>query len=210
MLVRSWGFNIIALALLGTSHPASASTIDQQQLSFNATTGFLNNVQDLAQTFTVGTSGKLTSISVEMAASTPITLNLLAAFNGLPSNFALATAMSTPPSSPGWTTFNFNVPVFAGEVLAFEPSTSVSGGQVLGIDVANNAPNPYAGGELFSKTTAGWQPFASILTGQGPIGGVDAAFQTQVSATPLPPAWTMMMIGLVGFGLTHLRDRRTA
>jgi hypothetical protein len=93
-----------------------------------------------------------------MAASTPITLNLMAAFNGSPTNFVLATAIATPSSSPAWTTFNFNIPVFAGEVLAFEPSTNVSGGQVLGIDIAYNAPNPYIGGKLFSGTTAGWQP----------------------------------------------------
>jgi hypothetical protein len=63
-----------ALVLVGIANPTAASTIDQQQLSFDATTGFLSNVQSLAQTFTVGTTGKLTSISMEMAASSPITL----------------------------------------------------------------------------------------------------------------------------------------
>jgi hypothetical protein len=205
---------VAALVLVGIANPASASTIDQQQLSFDATTGFLSNVQNLAQTFTVGTTGRLTSISVEMAASSPITLNLLPVFNGSPINFVLASAISNPPSSPAWTTFNFSVPipVFAGEVLAFEPSTSLSGGQVLGIDIANNAPNPYSGGQLFisSGISTGWQPFVSMLIGQGPIGGVDAAFQTQVAVTPLPPTWTMMLIGIAGFGFVAYRRKSTS
>jgi hypothetical protein len=78
---------IAALALAEVANPATASTIDQRQLLFDATTGFLSNVQNLAQTFTVGTTGRLTSISVEMAASSPITLNLLQVFNGSPIKF---------------------------------------------------------------------------------------------------------------------------
>ena len=209
MRVRSWAFIAVALSLLGIPHPASASTIDQQQLSFNATTGFLDNVQSLAQTFTVGTSGEPSSISVVLAASSSITLNFLAATAGLPTSSVLVTA-SNPTSSPGWTTFDFsnsNLLVFPGEVLAFQPSTSVSGGQVLGKDIAYNATNPYTGGQLFINRgiTAGW--FISELTGQGPIGAVDAAFETQVAATPLPPAWTMMPISLAGFGFVACRRK---
>jgi len=199
-----------AFALLGIPHPTSASTIDQQQLSFGFTTGFLDNVQGLAQTFTVGTSGELSSISIVLAASSPITLNLLAVSGGSPTNSILGTSVvSDPSSSPAWTTFSFgsNIAVYSGEVLAFQPSTSVSGGQVLGIDIAYNAANPYAGGELFINRGTGWSPFISELTGQGPIGGVDAAFETQVAVTPLPSTWTMMLIGLAGFGFVAYRRK---
>jgi hypothetical protein len=96
--------------------------------------------------------------------------------------------------------------------LAFEPSTSISDGQVSVIDIANNAPNPYNGGQLFisSGISTGWQPFVSMLTGQGPIGGVDAAFQTQVAVTPLPPTWTMMVVGLAGLGFVAYRRKSTS
>jgi hypothetical protein len=66
----------------------------------------------------------------------------------------------------------------------------------------------YTGGQLLiAGPRLVWYPFISELTGQGPIGGVDAAFETQVAATPLPPAWTMMLIGLAGFGFVAYRRK---
>ena len=53
----------------------------------------------------------------------------------------------------------------------------------------------------------GWYPSISELTGQGPIGGVNAAFETQIAATPLPPAWTMMLIGLADFGFYRRKSK---
>jgi hypothetical protein len=201
---------------VGVTSVAHANTvlIDQQQLSVTATTGFLSDVQTLAQTFTVGVSGELSSIEIVLAASSPITLNLLQTSLGAPTSSILATAVANAPSSPGLTNFDFtssHILVHAGEVLAFQPFTTVIAGQVLGIDIAYGGADPYTGGELFQGGANSWQPFISLLNGQRPIGGVDAAFTTYVDsgvpAVPLPAAFLLFASGVGVMGLLGRRRR---
>jgi hypothetical protein len=198
------------------SHVA-ASTLDQEQTLFSATSGFAD-VQMLAQTFTVGITGQLSTIAVNLCCSTSeITLNLLQVSGGVPTTSIIATAVATTPSNSGTLTYfdftNSNISVFAGETLAFEPSSTVGGS--MGIDIAYNAPNPYSGGELFytnlSQGVDQLEPFVSQLTGQGPIGGVDAQFATYVSpTTPIPAALPLFATGLGGLGLLGWRRKQKA
>src|SRR5258708_8554227 len=131
----------------------SGTVVDQSQNLTNYTTGFLDVVAILAQTFTVGTNGELSAIAITLNASTPITLNLLGTSLGVPTSTILASAVAVPGNSYGtWTYYDFSsshINVHVGEVLAFEPSTPVSGGQALGIALAYGGTDPYSYGELY-------------------------------------------------------------
>ena len=90
-------FIILAALFVGQPDLAhSSSIIDQQQTGLDATTGFgaptdLSYWTYLAQTFTVGISGQLDSISIFAAngGGLPITLNLLQTSGGLPTAHVL-------------------------------------------------------------------------------------------------------------------------
>jgi hypothetical protein len=124
----------------------SGTVIDQSLKLTNYTTGFLDPIAMLAQTFTVGQNGELSAIAITLNASTPITLNVLRTSHGVPTSTILASAVAVPGNSYGtWTYYNFTssrINVHAGEVLAFQPSTTVSGGQAIGIalSVRRNRP----------------------------------------------------------------------
>jgi PEP-CTERM motif len=178
----------------------------------------------LAQTFTAGANGELSAIAITLNASTPITLNVLRTSHGVPTSTILASAVAVPGNSLGaWTYYDFSgshINVHAGEVLAFEPSTTVSGGQVLGIALAYGGTDPYSHGELYdihpSTGAINWRPFVEEFPGQGPVGGVDATFVTYVtphgpdamSAVPEPSTWAMLLIGFAGIGLMAYRRKQ--
>jgi hypothetical protein len=168
----------------------SGSVIDQAQYSYSHTSGFRDVELMLAQTFTVGVTGELGTIGILLHGGI-ITLNLLQTSAGVPTSTILSSAVAipNPPNTNNLTYFNFSsshIPVSAGQVLAFEPSTTASGGQVLGIEIAYGSHDPYTRGELYTivpeEGITEWQPFASRLIDQGPVGGVDAAFV--ISVTP--------------------------
>ena len=67
----------------------------------------------------------------------------------------------------------------------------MSSGEVLGIQIAFDSPDPYNRGELYTIYLQGgitdWQTFASAqLSNQVPVGGVDAAFVISVASVPVP------------------------
>jgi hypothetical protein len=192
----------------------AGATVDQSQNLAGFITGFLDVTGNigltLAQTFTVGTNGELTAIAISLDASSPITLNLLRTSHGVPTSTILASAAVPSPGNTGgtWTYFDFSsshIYVHAGEVLAFQPSTTVSGGQVLRDFVAYaGRPDPYSEGELYDihpeTGIINWQPYVNELIGQGVIGGVDATFVTYVADVPEPSTWAMMILGFAGIG----------
>jgi hypothetical protein len=78
---------------LGPEMARALPIIDQQQSALTAVTGFQTNLTDIAQTFTVGVSGKLDSISILTTnAGNPLTLNLLQTSGGSPTFTMLASA----------------------------------------------------------------------------------------------------------------------
>ena len=153
----------------------------------------------------------MSAIAVNLNASTPITLNLLATSLGVPTSTILASAVAAPVNSLGaWTYFDFSsshINVYAGEVLAFQPSPSGS----EGIALAYGGTDPYSYGELYTIYPFGgindWQPFVNQLADQGPIGGVDATFVTYVTDVPEPSTWAMLLIGFAGVGFAAYRRR---
>jgi hypothetical protein len=73
-----------------------------------------------------------------------------------------------------------------------------------------NQPFVTFGGVSFTTDTGGdfnigyVPPYVVLSSILNPGGGLDGAFTQisfEVSQSPLPPAWTMMLIGLIGFGL---------
>jgi hypothetical protein len=185
---------VLCMALLLAFAPKlahSALILDQQQTTVDATTGFLTGVQELAQTFTVGKSGRLGGITIDVAAGLPVTLDLLQVVGGVPTFSILASAVAAGPTSPAFTFFDFtssDIHVHVGEVLAFAPSVTTSNGQVVGEDISFGSGDPYTGGEEFLyKPRMGittWQPFASTVTGATHS---DIAFETFL-AVPEPSA----------------------
>jgi len=108
------------MALLVSLRPdlaRSSPIIDQQQTELTATGGFRFGWTDLAQTFTVGISGQLNSISIFAAnGELPLTINLLETSGGLPSSTVIASAVAGTHGL-AWTTFSFtNVPVTIGDL----------------------------------------------------------------------------------------------
>src|SRR4029077_1213229 len=90
---------------------ASGSLIDQAQNSYSHVSGFLGDVQTLAQTFTVGVTGELGTVGIFLNAPSPITLNLLQTLAGVPTSTILSSAVATGPSLPNsnsLTYFNFS------------------------------------------------------------------------------------------------------
>ena len=86
----------------------------------------------LAQTFTVGQNGELSAIAIALNASTPIALNVLRTSDGVPTSTILASAAAVIPGDRlgFWTYYDFSsshLNVHTGEVLAFQPSTPLSG-----------------------------------------------------------------------------------
>jgi len=204
--------------------PIAGSTVDQVQNDIGFTTGFKDGALDLAQTFTVGENGQLSTIAISLIADFPITLNLLKTSHGVPTSTILASSVAVPGNSI-WTYFDFSnshINVHHGEVLAFQPSATVSNGQALRDFIAyDGRPDPYSSGELYTidpqHGIADWQPYVNLLVGQGPIGGADAAFVTYVtphgpvSDVPEPSTWAMMILGFAAVGfLAYRRQNRTA
>jgi hypothetical protein len=201
----------------------AAPIIDQQQLQVNATSGFQTGHFDLAQTFTVGISGRLDGISIVAAngGSLPIGLDLLETLAGLPTT-VIANAVAVSPT-PAWITFDFsadNIMVTVGQVLAFQPIATGSNGQVVGDEIGfNSAPDPYAGGSLFYRagpcppgfncdppTGGNWVALATILSGNN-VDFTDMTFVTTVSPVPEPSTVGLIGLGLLGLGAMARRRR---
>src|SRR6476660_4554441 len=122
----------------------AAPIIDQQQLQLNATAGFQTGQLDLAQTFTVGISGRLDGISIIAAngGGLPIGLDLLETLAGVPTTTVIANVViPTTSGNISWITFDFSaddIMVTAGQVLAFQPLATGSNGQVVGDEFGFN------------------------------------------------------------------------
>ena len=224
----------IVMALLlgfGPSAGHSSPLVDQQQTELNATGGFQTGEHDIAQTFTVGITGQLDSISIIAASGgPPMALNLLLTSGGLPTSLILASATiaGTKAGPPLWTTFDFsssNVIVTFGEVLAFEPIETGSFGQAVGEEFTGTGdgsvpvgPDPYSGGAMFYRqfpcpgmscpppTEGAWVPVPML--NPGGFKDADMTFMTVVSPTPLPAALPLFATGLGVIGLLSWRRKR--
>jgi hypothetical protein len=154
-----------------------------------------------AMTFTVGITGTLSSVRIEVSAgSLPLGLNILSTAGGVPTEIVLATGIFQN-SSGEFSRFSAALPVTSGEVLALEPlDLTPAGLEWLGL-----TPNTYAGGQDYFLN-----PFDGVLTFTPDDAG--RAFQTFVdngaARVPEPLALSLFGAGLAAGGA--MRQRRTA
>jgi hypothetical protein len=172
---------------------AAAGTLDQSQPTNAGSDAFFGGQQLLAQIITVGLTGNLDQVDLNLRVTTPgtgtcspgsgaiVTIRTVTA--GVPSNTILASGI-VPPASVPVNAFDFvsfaivpPTPVIPGSQLAIvaaAPDSSCTSAAYQAYGWGSASGNPYAGGASFFKAPAmAWQP----------EGTYDFAFRTFV-ATP--------------------------
>lgn len=205
--------------LLGISCPASAAVLDQSYVPTNGPFGVPPRLADVgdsvtdvevAQSFTVGVSGRLTEADVYLTQEH--NGNLLLEIrrtlpNGLPSEAPgdlLAAAITSPSVQPASYVFapsffnNQGPLVTAGEQLALVLRVPGVGSYGWG----GEATNPYAGGSAAFRTSSSLNQWV-----QAANPGLDLGFRTYVEPVPEPSTCAVIVLG--GVGLFAARVRRT-
>jgi hypothetical protein len=167
----------LLLLALAPGSVLAASVVDQKyEVDSTGWGGTATNY--FAQTFTVGITGKLTSVDLRLseAAAVPVTVHISGLSGGVPRGTGLASG-SASIQFVNW--YNF----------ALTPPVSVTAGQTLGIvfslgaggSVKGSAPGGYPGGQALIKPAASWELHPEI----------DFAFRTYVEKAVATPAPTL-------------------
>jgi hypothetical protein len=159
---------------------AVAATADLDQSTAYGPGHDFGGAVQLAQTFTAGKTGTLTSVDLDMRGSGSVTVTLKGATNGIldhnvvPIGAALATATaSVTTASMGWVKFSFASPyaITSGNFysIVFSPGVASVGG----------SSTNYGGGRALIYWSTSWVTVASKY---GSGGAADWAFRTWVKA----------------------------
>jgi hypothetical protein len=175
---------------------------------------------DWAQTFTVGVTGTLTSVDVQIAkgstTGSDLVVDVRTTTGGVPSSDAgILATMSVPASavstSPTFSLFSvdftaFNLGVNTGDVLAVVLSSAATDNYLWRATSANG----YSGGGAFNFSLGSWNTSSSFG---------DLMFQTWVEPTPTDdqgggdgdgqmPEPSLLALAAAGLALARLRRRR--
>lgn len=204
MKMRVLCYSVAAIALLATAAGATP-VLDQSYTAPAAGSGALSS--DFpdpgfrrAMTFTVGITGMLSEVDIEVGFGT-VNLNLLSTAGGVPTTTVVGTGTFLSASG-GWMSFSTSLAVTAGEVLAIEgvcPSSSCGFWQ-------GTSPNTYAGGEdFFMNPALGIPTFTPDEIGSSFHTSLGDHFKTFVDVASVPEPLTLAVFGA---GLAGIRRRK--
>ncbi len=212
-----------ALLSIGVGHSDATPILDQFFVADVAGDNTIIAARfNAAQTFTVGITGVLTSVEVNIAqfelTSAPLVLDIRTTTDGVPTEpdsgsnvlATLTLPAASIPSIPEFVTFDVpDLSVTAGEVLAITMSTTA--GAVLG--APDDAPfiwldgSGYSGGRAFARGVDA----AGLTWGDGAtfsLAGTDYAFRTFVDpASPVPEPSTLLLLCVLAVSVGTLRNR---
>lgn len=220
---------LAAAAGLASSNPTKGSPVLDANYTPNSSGGNIIVAQRLsvAQTFTVLSTGTMTSAAVNLAAGSPnanLVFEIRTLSGGLPSEATsgptvLAASVLSPvglTTSFNWVTFNFTgFDVVAGEQLALVLTSSATAGDYIwnGDTAFLGSPNgTYSSGQAYDEgTSAGHSTWGGISLCSSSCNDpslVDMSFRTFVAAAvPEPSTWTMMVLGFLGVGFLAYRNK---
>jgi hypothetical protein len=218
---------------------ANASTVDQQYVPSTPNSSFIVGGVDDAQTFTVGTTGQMTGIALDISrtgsANSALNVYVVQVQNGVPvetlsgaSVLAYGAIFSTQVSaSPSFVQAAFNpFNVTAGEQLAIVATERTDyaafawSGNFGDPAFFNAGTGTYAGGRMFIRNgSASGNSFGNAAMGMNwgdypghSLANGDFGFQTFVTAAapvPLPASAWLLLSSLGGF-VGMVRKRRAA
>jgi hypothetical protein len=201
---------LLALMLFGGRSAEAAPILDQQYTAIGTGSVIVSASQSIAQTFTVGMEGLLTSVEVQVARravppDSDLILSIVNAATGTLTD-VLATVAIDP--SEVSTSFAF----LAVDLSSFMLDVEV--GQRLAIRLTTASPgtgggiNPYAWFGDFPGTYVGGTAFIN----NNPSLQRDMAFRTfvdpQAAAIPEPASLALVAVGLLGGASRWARRRR--
>ena len=168
-LALSAGILLVALLPGSTMALAPAEVLDQSNTSVPNSTDAAN---DLAQTFTAGKTGLLTTVQLYMSYGAQpdgvmITVLIYTTAGGLPTGSILGGRSALPTATADWVTFPLSspVPVTAGQTYAIVFNTSADG-------KAWGSGDTYSGGEALMYSETAWSANSGAIK--------DFAFRTYV------------------------------
>lgn len=168
----------LLLLALAPGPALAASVVDQKGEVENISWGGAN-LSSFAQTFTVGITGKLTSVDLRLSEDTAVSVTAhISALSG------------GSPRGTGLTSGSASVHFVAWYHFPLSPSVTVTAGQTYGIvfsvgstgTVYGSTGDQYPGGQALIKGTGSWVP---------PQAGVDFEFRTYVEKAAPTPAPTL-------------------